>query len=806
MAGRFGAWVWQGLRRNPGVSTAVIASLAVGLAANAVMFAVVDAAVLRPFPFPEPDRLVGVGAAYPRLNRALSFFESISAPEFLDVRRESTTLDHVIAFDLNNEAVVIDGEPRRVFTAFAWGDPIDTLGVAPALGRGFTADEVEAAAPVAIISHAFWRSAFGGDAGAIGRQFRLNGRIFDVVGVMPPRTRLYGTDLWVPMADRAETLPRDRRQFNILARLRPGATPERVAGDLDQIAQRTTATFGQAFPEYQGYSLGTEPWTEIDAWSLGGVTWVAFAGTALLLWLVTANLASLLLARAAGRRREAAVRAALGASRARLIGAFLGESIVQTLAGAVVGVGLAWLALQAVQAWAPGGLLPAEIEPVLNPRVLLLVVGAALAAAVLVGLGPALHLARVQAAEILNEAASRTVGARATRRWHAVVVAFEVAAALAVTGAAALLALHTSRLLDVDRGFDSSRLTTMRVTLPVARYDGDRSLAFFDQLLDGIRALPAVEHASASNQPPPGLFSRSQFEIAGREIARGDALPTAFYTTAAAGYRDTIGLRLARGRWFDERAPVTGAREVVVNATLAARYFPGGDPVGQRVRVIGPANDGQWAEIVGVVDDVRNQGLAQDPQPEMIASVRQIPDRRRTQLYVVVRTRTDADRVVEDVRGLVRGLDPEQPIYAISTVADQFESGVAPRRAAADLLGAFCVLAAGLAGLGIFGVLTYAVHERAGEIALRVALGGSRPAIVALVLGQALRPLLAGLAAGALALVLGERFLARWIFGITPEPIVVALAALLLLAVGLAAGLRPAIRASRLSPVEALRR
>jgi hypothetical protein len=251
---------------------------------------------------------------------------------------------------------------------------------------------------------------------------------------------------------------------------------------------------------------------------------------------------------------------------------------------------------------------------------------------------------------------------------------------------------------------------------------------------------------------------------------------------------------------------VTGIREVVVNETLAARYFGEAGAVGRRVRVVGPANDGSWADVVGVVADVRNTGLAADAQPEMTASVRQIPDRRRTQLYVVARYRADDAAVVADIRGLVRALDPVLPVYAISTVDRQFEGGLGSRRAAAWMLALFCVLATGLAGLGIFGVLSHAVSERAREIALRVALGGPRLAIVRLMLAQAMRPVFVGLVIGAIGVTFGERLFSSWIFGLRPEPAVTALAGALLLAVGVLAAMWPAVRASRLSPVELLRR
>jgi putative ABC transport system permease protein len=337
-----------------------------------------------------------------------------------------------------------------------------------------------------------------------------------------------------------------------------------------------------------------------------------------------------------------AVRAALGAGRHALLSQLASEALLQAALGALAGVLFAWLSISALPAVLPGGIIPTDAAIGLSPRLILFVLAIAAMAALLVGLAPAWQLVRTSPVEVLNADAGRSTGGRATRRLHQFIVAFEVAAAVAVTGSAALLTVNTWQLLDVDRGFNSSEIVAARFTLPLTKYDGTSSLAFFDSLLERVRAIPAVENATLSNQPPPGVFSRSQFSVAGRTPDTSGRLPTTFYTTVGSHFPDTLGLRLLKGRWLDAEAAVTAPREVVINQTLASRYFGGEDPIGQRVTVIGPANDGTPADVVGVVADVRNAGLASEPQPEMFASVRQIPDRRRTQLYLVVRGRQDA--------------------------------------------------------------------------------------------------------------------------------------------------------------------
>jgi putative ABC transport system permease protein len=793
------------LRSRPGLTATVVLSLALGLGANALLFAVVDGAILRPFPFPEPDRLVGVGAGYPKINRPLGFFETLSGPEYVDISTVSS-LAHVAAFDLGNEPVLIGDTPERVFTAFVWNDPLQTLGLPASIGRSFSADELRTAAPVAVVSRAFWQTQLGGDPQAVGRPIQVAGRAHTVIGVMPERTRLWDTDLWVPMAESASSIPRNRRQFNVLARLAPGVTLDQANADLSRLASGIAATHLSAFQEYEGFTMAARPWTQIQVWGFSGVTTIVFCAVALLLLLVATNLASLLAAKAAGRRGEMAVRTALGAGRRTLIAQLTTETLLQTLTGAVIGLSLAWLATQTLPSVLPAGLLPVDADISLSPRLVLFVFGLAVAAAFIVSLAPTLQLIRTAPAEVLTAESGRSSGSRSTKRLHQAVVAFQVAAAVVVAGSATMLTVATLRLLQVEKGFNSENLISARFTLPLTKYDGTTSLAFFDTLLERARALPSVEDATLSNQPPPGVFSRFTFAVAGRAAESNGRLPSMFYSTVGSNYLTTMDARLLRGRWLNDAAPVSAPREVVINDTLARRYFADEDPVGKRVQVQGAANDGAWADIVGVVADVRNAGLVGQVQPEMFASVRQIPDRRRTQVYFIARTRGDAMAVLPELRSIVRSIDPGQPMYAIGTIDESYAAGLSTRRVAAAVLTAFSVLAMGLAGLGIYGVLSHAVSARTREIGLRFALGADGRSVMKLMLGQALRPVVVGLTAG-VAVVLGaQQFLSSWLYGTTPEAGPLVLVSGVVLVVSLAASAWPILRASRLSPMVALTR
>lgn len=359
---------WSSLRARPGLTATVTLSLAIGLGANAMLFAVVDGAILRPFPFPEPDRLVGVGAGFPRINRPLGFFEALSGPEYVDIRTVSS-LVNVAAFDLGNEPVLIGDTPERVFTAFVWDDPLKTLHLAPSLGRSFTVEELRTAEPVAVVSRAFWQTQLGGDADAVGRTIHVAGRPHIVIGVMPERTRLWYSDLWLPMSEAASSIARNRRQFNVLARLAPGVTVQAANADLARLASTITSIHGAAFPEYDGFAIAARPWTEIEVWGFSGVTVIVFAAVGLLLLLVATNLASLLAAKSVARRGEMAVRTALGAGRRTLMAQLGAETLLQTAAGAVLGLLLAWLGTQVLPSVLALGLAALGIYGVLSHAV-----------------------------------------------------------------------------------------------------------------------------------------------------------------------------------------------------------------------------------------------------------------------------------------------------------------------------------------------------------------------------------------------------------------------------------------------------
>lgn len=798
----------RSLRRAPGFATLVVLTFALGIGAATVIWSVVDGVVLRPFPFPEPDRLVGVGSVYPRLGRELGFWENLSAPEIVDIAEQSRSLEGIVAWDMGHRRMTFGDTTDNLFSAFWWGDAFPTLGMEPALGRGFTAEEIEQGGPVAILSHRVWQTRFGADPDFVGNPVLVNGNPYTVIGVMPPRALIYGTDLWLPMGVGMEVLPRKRRQFQILARLAPEVTLEEANRELEVIAGRTEQEHGGALPEYEGWRLEAMSWTDINVRQVRPAAFILLGAVGFVLLLVAANAASLLLTRMSARRREIAVRTALGAGRPRLLRQLLTESLVLALLGGAAGVGLAVLGVHGVVTALDSVGVPIPGQVTVDARVLLFAVLVSLATGLLVGLIPAWQTSRPEVQETLSSEGHGSVGSRLRSRWQRVFVGVEVALALILLAGGALLVRSFVKLQAVDPGFAAEGVLTMRLTLPWERYQGDDVQRFFDELTRRVEALPGVESAATATQFPPLTFSRRELQIEGVEVGSESALPTAFATLVAPGYFDTLGIPLRRGRTFTERDTADAPRAAVIDEIGARRYFPDRDPVGARVQIGRPAEGEEpppWFEIVGVVGATRNRGLDSEPQPEIFASSAQLPGA-WNQLFLLVRTAGEPRALLPGIRETVRSLDPDQPVYAIQTVDEAYASGATPRRVATSLMSLFGVFALVLAAVGIYGVVAYTVGHRTREIGVRLALGAGRGEVRRLMVRQALAPVAIGVALGLVgALALG-RALSGLLFEIGGgDPLALTGAAGLLLAMALLASYIPARRGSNLDPVSALR-
>lgn len=794
----------RALVRRPLFSLAVVVTLALGIGANALIFTAVDGTVLRPFPFPEPDRIVGVGTGYPRIGQALRWFEHASPAEFRDIARASRTLEDVAAFDLGNRRIAGDGPPTNTFTAFWWGDALRTLGMRAWLGRGFSDAEIARGDAVAVLSHRLWAERFGADSTLVGRSVSVNDHPHTVVGVAPPGVTLYGADLWTTMPVAPEEFPRDRRQFQILARIAPGATLAAVNAELDEIAGRVTREHGAEFPEYDGWQVVARTWTDINVAGVRTQALVLLAAVGFLLLLVCTNVANMLLARARGRRQELAVRTALGAGRLRLVRQLLVESGVLAAVGGALGLLLAAVGARGIRSVIALAGLPLPGEVSLDGRVVAFTALVTGGAALLFGIVPAMHAVRASTAGTLRTEGAGLTPSRSRQRIQRAFVAVEVAVALVLLVGGGLLVNTLIRVSRVDPGFDADALLTMRLTVPPERYPGDAMQLFFQDLVDEVEGLSGVEAAAATLQYPGVAFSRRNFWPEGRVDDEG-TVPRALATLTTRGYFEAVGIPLLRGRGFTPADGPGSAPVAVLNESAARLLFPGEDPLGRRVQLDGPAPEAPWFTVVGVVRDVRNVGLDTPPAPEVYASHEQA-GRSSNQLFLVVRTAGEPYEALPRIRDTVRGLDPEQPVYSIATVRERFESGTGTQRALALFLGAFAAAALVLASVGIYAVVSHGVGERTREIGLRMALGARGRAIRGLVVTQALVPVAVGIVTGLVLGVLAARGLEGVLFEVsTTDPLTLAGVTLLLAGVAATAAWIPARRASRLDPVAALR-
>jgi putative ABC transport system permease protein len=791
----------RSIARGPAFAAVVMGTLALGMAANTVVYSMVDGVVLNPFPYPDGERLVGVGTEFPRLGGSLNFVEHMSPAEYADIRDQSRTLQHVVAWDMGNRSVTVGDASENLFSAFWFGDAFATLSMTPFLGRGFSADELSGSARVAILSHRVWQGRFGADSALVGGRILMNGEPVTVVGIMPPRTLLFGTDLWLPMGTTPERFARNRRQFQILARLAPGVSLAQANAELAGLAGRTTEVYGREMEEYQGWRLEAATWRDINVQQLKPAALILTGAVGFVLLLVAANVASLKLARGSARQREIAVRAALGASRMRILAQLLTESVSLALAGGALGVLLGWAGVRAVSSAILSLGLPIPGDVALNGRVLVVSALVSIVVGLVFGAMPAFHAARFDLQRALQAESQAVVGSAARMQLQRILVGVEVALALALLAGSGLLINSFLRLRSVDPGFDASNVLTMRLTLATNRYEPARMEPFFQELRERVAARPGVTSVATASQYPPQAFAREQFEIQGRPSDVGSEANMAFATLASPGYFEVLRVPILRGRAITSADRGGAPRVAVVNEAAARRFFGDANPIGQRVRV----GTAPWMEIVGVVGSTRNRGVDSEPLPEVFASTLQTSGW-NNQMFLLIRTQRDPRAVLGAVRTAVRELDPDQPIYAINTLQEVVAATQLTRRLSMVALTMFGLFSLLLAAVGIYAVVAYAVSQRRRELGLRMALGAERGQVRRHVLRQAMFPVATGTVLGLAAAFAIGKLMSSLLFGITgSDPLTLIAAAVLLAGTALFASWLPARRASNLDPVRALR-
>lgn len=777
-----------------------VLTLALGIGASSTMFSLVDAVVVRPLRYPEPDRLVGVFLSDPREGGLAR--TSLSTVDFLAARDHVPELAHVAAISWAGYGLSVSGlgdQPERVDAASVTADFFSTLGVQPALGRGFAAGEDARGAPATVVvSHGFWRRRLGGDAAAVGRALVIEGVSHTIVGVMPAdfRPPMRDAEIW-PILQLAGRNARPPYWLTCIGRLAPGVTVGQATAGLARAFADVQARFPTS-PYRGGIAVDLK---ELVVGPVRPVLVLLLGAVALLLVIAATNVANLALARGAARERELAIRASLGASRWRLIRQLLVENLLLAGIGGAVGVLASLWGVDALIGLAPAS-LPRAADVHVDARVLAFGASVSMLAGILFGLAPALQGTRRTPGDTLRATTSAAGGGRLRRA----LVVVEVALTVMLLVGAGLLARSFSRLRGVDGGFDARNVATMYVSLPESGYrDPAKITVLYDQLLARLENLPGVEAAGIGMSLPPHLLEmRNPFAVDGRPPQ--GAPPLAQELVISPGYLRALGAHLARGRWFDD-TDRGDAMVVLVNQTLADRYFPGEDPVGKRLVTGDYDAKGPRETIVGVVSDVKYAGLDAATEPTLYVPFRAVwwPMFSRS-MYLVVRSPLPAKSVADAVRGELAALDASLPIARVRTLDQLVGESVAPQRFRTLLLVLFAGAALVLAMVGLYGLLAHSVAQRTREVGVRMALGARAAAVVRLFVVQGLRLTLLGVAIGLVAAALLSRVLASLLFGVTTADVPSYLvAAAVALATALVACFVPARRASRVDPMVAMR-
>lgn len=803
------------LIKRPGFTFVAVIALGLGIGANTAIFSVINAVLLRPLPFKEPDRLVNVWETRPQRG---AMQHVVAYANFADWRDQNDVFDGIAAYYLS-DFTLTDGEnPERLKCGIVSAELFPLLGAQPLVGRAFFPEDDKPGAPLTVIlSHKVWKQKYNADPGIIDSGITLNGKSYTVIGIMPEGfqfpVRNDSVDIWTtfakdltPVAGKSIAENRVEHFIRVIARLKPGVTIQHAQATIETIATglaekypKTNANWGASVSSTLEDLVGVvRPKLLLLMGAVGCVLLIACA-----------NVSSLLLARATTRHKEMAVRSALGASRMRIIRQLLTESVVLAIAGGLLGLLIALLGTPQLVALG-GDDLPRATHIDIDMRVLAFTLLVSILTSVLFGLIPSIQSSKTDVNEALKEG-GRGIGDGARRnRLRGILVTVEVAIAVVLLVGAGLLLQSLWRLQRVDTGLVTNNVMTMEVGLPTATYKAQQQAGFFSQLQERLSALPGVESASAV-YPIPLSTSRISilFDIEGRPAPPGER-PSADFRLVSRDYFRTMGIRLIKGRDFDERDKPDTPGAVVVNEFFADKFFPGEDPIGKRVRPnlsFEPGKEPTWREVVGVVNNVRHRGQNKDFTPEYYVLHEQMPF---NYMILALKTTGAPHGIVSAVRNEVRALDKDLTIYNIRSMDEYLSRSVAQPRLIATLLAIFAGLALSLTAIGLYGVISYSVAQRTHEIGVRMALGAKPADVVRLVVKQVMLLAVIGIVIGLVGTFILARFLASVIdvmlFGIgSRDPLTLAAIALIIAGVALAACFIPARRATRVDPMVALR-
>jgi putative ABC transport system permease protein len=814
------------LIKNPGFTLAAVMALALGIGANTAIFSVINVTLLSPLPFANPDQLVAAWTT----NAARNSSRGLTAPpDFRAWKEQGQSFEQMGACYFRDFNVSTRDEPERVRGAVVTGNLFQLLGVKPALGRFFTAEDEEFGRhQVVLLSHGLWQRRFGADPGLIGQQVRLNAESYTVVGVMPPDSWLRQpkrkADLWVPMSFEPGSNQNTRNNYflTVVGRLKPGVGMAKAQAEMDLVAGQLE----REHKENKGLGVRLVSLAEDVVGDNRPTLLVLMGAVGFVLLIACANVANLLLARAAAREKETALRLALGATRGRLVRQWLTENMMISLTGGALGLALSYWGLHLIAALAPenlsrDALLTRGMSLDMDYRVLIFTMLLSVLTGVVFGLLPAVQASRPDVGKTLKDSARSTTGGPRSRRVRAALVVSEIALAFILLVGAGLMLRSFMHLQGINPGFQPENLLTMQVALPDEKYKTDvQRTAFFQQAVERIKSLPGVQSVGATTSLP--LTNESwgkQFSIEGRTPpATLDQVEAVEFRQITPDYFRAVGMTLVKGRAFNEHDTKDAPGVVIINEALARNFFPGEDPVGKRVwmgppesmlspQLLPPGGRFPRATVVGVVNDVMSYGVNRPIEWEVFVPYAQgggnIP---LTKLYVAVRTSSNPETLAAAVRNQVRAVDPDQPVADMRTMEQRLSDSLWQPRLNMMLLGVFAAVAVLLAAIGIYGVVAYSVTQRTPEIGIRIALGARPADVLRLVLVQGALLALVGLGIGLAGAFALSRIMSNLIFGVSStDPYVFGAVTLLLLLISLLGSFIPARRATRVDPMIALR-
>jgi putative ABC transport system permease protein len=788
------------LKQSPVFGAIAVIALALGIGANTAIFSTVQALLLRDMPYHDPDRLVMVweDASF------ASFPKNTPAPgNFYEWKAQNTVFTDMAATRGGVANLTADGPPEQVIGRRVTANFLDVLGVRPLIGRMFTEDEDRTNPYLVLLSYSLWQRRYAGDPNVVNREILMDGIKYTILGVMPRDFifRNREVDYWTPVHfTPTEKVEHGSHYLNVVARMKPGVTIERARQDMSAIAKRLQVQF----PIDDGkVGAVVVPIREDLLGKLRLAVLVLMGAAGCVLLIACANLAGLLLARAVARQREMAVRAALGARRWRLVRQLVTEGLLLSLIGGVLGLGVAGAGMTLLAKLAPLGFQPGS-EAHLDGGLLAFTLGLSLLTGLLFSIVPALYSSRASLNDALRQGGRGGIGGRRATTRDVLVVA-EVAAALVLLVGAGLMLKTMARLRAIDLGFRPERMLTLRTILPRNKYrEPAPRLAFYERVLDGVRALPGVEAAAyASTLPFLSAGNTQSYRVEGRQLPPGEP-GDALLRVGDAEYLKTMGVRLVEGRLPDRRDAAGAPLVIVINETLASRFWRHETALGHRIALGGRAPT--WRTVIGVVKDMRERGFELEMKPGVYIPYAQFPDTWAQPENIVVRAKGDPTALAGAVRRVIADVDPEQPVAAVRTMDEILDRDVEDRTQQMTLLGAFAALALLLASIGLYGVLSYAVTQRSREIGLRMALGATARSVLGMVVGRGLALTATGLVLGLALAAAATRAMKTMLYGVDAvDPATFAQVAALLCAIAVLACWIPARRASRVDPIVVLR-